>query len=540
MNRAWLLLLLFGCSSKERDQALQRLAGSKNAHERAAAVRQLALEKASDDEAWAAIARATRDGAGAVRLEAAHALGTSKRDDAVDAAAPLLKDPADAVRMAGAQAVAAHCGERAVAYLRNAFWRSSAAVRAEVAGGLSKCGVPLEETLRREEADRRARARKQLGATAAAQRAHAAAGLGALGRAEDIDALLPLLKDPDGVVVAAAARGLGEAGAAQAVPQLIGLLKERGEIAAAAIEALAELHALKDARPQLLELSVLPSDEAVPAALAVAPDCAAALRAQNAQAEVALAEDCPAQPFAARPQLDALLVARPAPHDAKIDAAVSRLLKSGVPDVRLPRIAERHSVAGPALVEALKRELKDRATLIAQKPRKPDDEGSAAELSRVPAQGVPNKEKFERLIQRLEERAGHQSLRDTAAQRLAELLRPSGISERRDFLSAALLAARALQAPKFAEVAAGFAQDPDSAIAAAARGERASPPAAPPPPKPGAGDLWSDDAQARSAACSALSGDSSVEALRKALARADPERRVRVACAAANETKPGK
>ena len=47
--------------------------------------------------------------------------------------------------------------------------------------------------------------------------------------------------------------------------------------------------------------------------------------------------------------------------------------------------------------------------------------------------------------------------------------------------------------------------------------------------------IWSDDGAARAQACAAAD-----PALRKQLAAADPEHRVRAACAATNETEPRK
>src|SRR5205085_7439276 len=154
------------------------------------------------------------------------------------------------------------------------------------------------------------------------------------------------------------------------------------------------------------------------------------------------------------------------------------------------------------------------------------------------------KEKYERLMSRLRGRSGGDE-GSTASARLASLLKPDGQSGRRDLIAGALRAARALHAPGAETVASSFASDPDPLIASAARGEPPPAPiqkASPSAPLDVRTALWSDDGNVRAEACAAAaaSADPAVALARKALARADPERRVRAACSAPNETAPGK
>ena len=77
-------------------------------------------------------------------------------------------------------------------------------------------------------------------------------------------------------------------------------------------------------------------------------------------------------------------------------------------------------------------------------------------------------------------------------------------------------------------------------IASAARGEAERAPKsanAKPPPDPHVA-LWSDDGAVRARACSTAAPALAAE--RRLLASVDPERRVREACAATNETAPRK
>ena len=121
----------------------------------------------------------------------------------------------------------------------------------------------------------------------------------------------------------------------------------------------------------------------------------------------------------------------------------------------------------------------------------------------------------------------------------ARALGESGAQEAAARLGALLgevRAVRALEVPGQGRTAAEFAADPDPVVSAAARGD--------PPPTPGTStskpapearlSLWSDDGAVRARACK--DPDPSLAATRALLANADPERRVRNACASTNET----
>ncbi|MCA1826936.1 MAG: HEAT repeat domain-containing protein [Myxococcales bacterium] len=544
-----LVAIALACGSKEKAVALRDLT-SASAKQRAQGVKSLEKLHASDDESWAALTRAARDGAAPVRAGTAAAMAATRRDDAPDAISALLRDPDDSVRIAAARALATRCNDRATAYLGLAFGHSDAAVRAEVVQALQTCGVKPEHLLAREESERRRKAIESSVDAIPAIRARGARELGLLGRDEDRKRLLALLGDRDGVVVAAAARALGDAGALDAAPRLQALLAEKGEIASAAAEALFALgpKAIDPARPALEKLAVLESDESLPAAAALASPgqfCADALAAQNAQAASMLAEGCPAAPFAKAlgtakkrdPLYESLLRAQgEAPG---LDAALARFLKAGDADARIPRIAERYRAAGPALVAALEHEQAVRAKGLAEKRTEPD-EGSAAEIAKTPAGNVPNRERYARLMALLQERAGAESAKASAAVRLNALLHGDAAADKRGFIAGALRAALAMKAPRAEQIAAKFVQDPDPFVAAAARGELEAAPGSPPakPPLEARLALWSDDAAVRGRACATAGPD--LAETRRLLAAADPERRVRDACSSTNETAPAK
>ena len=535
-----------GCGDKKRDEAVARLS-SPNAKQRAEAVR--ALGRSSDDESWAALLRAVRDGSPAVRVETAAALAAVKREEAPDAIAPLLRDPDDSVRVAAVHALGGRCGEKTAAYLRLAFTRSGAAVRGEIAGALQGCGVDPAQTLLREENERRLKAQGELRNPSAAVRAQGARELGLLGRAEDRARLATLLDERDGVVVAAAVRALGESGAQDAAARIRALLGEGGEVAAAAAEALLALGpaAVGPARQELLALAAGAGDEALPAAVAASAGqradaalCAAALAAQEARAAAVLAAGCPAAPLAQAlggakkrdPLLEALL--RSEPPAPALDAVLTRLLRQGDSDPRLPRLALRFSAAGPALLNVLRHEQAARARELQQaRRRSSDDDGSAAEIARTPAPGAPDRERYTRLMGLLNERAGAESGKASAAARLEALLHGAAESDPREFVAQSLRALRALRVPGGASVLAAFASDPDPVVSSAARGDPPATPPAPPAAAP-ASSLWSDDGAVRARACAGA--DPALAATRTLLAAADPERRVRDACALTNET----
>jgi hypothetical protein len=516
-SRALLLLLAIGCGREQpsRDELNKRLA-SRSVKERAQALQH--LEGASADS-WTLLLKSARDGSPVVRAEAAQAMARSKRADAADAISPLLRDPEDTVRLAAASALGELCGERAPAYLRMAFERSDAAAREKIAEALQKCGASLPDTLQREETERRRKALQALGSTNAAQRAHGARELGLLGRDEDRAKLEKLLDDPDGVVVAAAARGLAACEDVAAAPRIAKLLEERGEVAQAAAESLAVLHAENAYRPALLKVAIAAGDEAVAAARATGADCQTALVARDPRAVSLLAEDCPAAKFPAD-DYAALLVAKPpAP---QLEKPLSAALNGGRRDPVLAQLAGRYSVAGDALVKALQE--------IA-KTRKQPAPKAQPEIAEAGSAGEPDR--YRELMQKLEARQQKKERARNAAERLSALLAGEPQAEERDFIVAALEAARAQHAKNFHAVAGQLASDPDPIVAAAARGDPVKPPA---PRAEKALSLWSEDGAVRAKACRAGSESAAVKA---AFASSDPERRVRTACAS-NETAPGK
>jgi HEAT repeat protein len=607
------------CQPKGRAEAQQRLSAA-SPRDRAAGVSALArIAAPSDDEAWGLLVAAAHDGSALVRTAAAGALLAVPREDTLDAVGGLLRDPEDAVRLAAAQALGAHCSERGGAYLRLAFSRSDAKVRAALAEALGRCGTSLAQVLAKQEAGQRLAAHKLLEAPGGAQRARGALQLGRLGRDEDVAALLPLLDDRDGAVVAAAAEALGEAGAQAAAPRLAKLLDEQGEVAGAAAEGLRALGQVGPSRAALAQVAARDSDESEAAALALGPDCEAALHALRPRAAALLARDCPAAPLVrrlealvrasakpegatrrgrasaeaasdARPQtasgartksasgartedastedastedastedastevavrepaglsaaLEALLVARgPAPEAAP---ALSALLAAREPDPRACRAAELLQVsgAGPALVALVRRE---RAALEEERSRavvhREDDDAAAEVNAQAARAATPAREKYDKLMAKIAQHQGTVETKASAQDQLAALLRggADAAEGRRALLIAALHAARALHAPGAEAAALALAADPDLRIAAAARGEETAPPALSPAPDAVAlrAALFSDDGRDRAAACEALAAqhDQASEPTRRALG-SDPERRVRLACAGANET----
>lgn len=572
MRRAALVaVLLAGCvAAKERNEALARLS-ARTPKERAAAVHALGRVAAiGDDEAWTAIARAAHDGSPGVRTAVADVAGPTKREDAVDTAGVLLRDPDDGVRIAAARALGARCGDRAAAYLRMGFARSTRAVRPAIAAALAGCGAPLEQTLEKEEASRRADALALLKASSPVQRGGGARQLGVLGRDQDIAVLAGLLDERDGSLVAAAAEALGEAGATSLAPRIAKLLAEPGVVAGAAAEALRSLgpDAIAQSLPALESVAARADDEAEPAALALieARDprvCGVAAVAElpAAASLLARAGRCPAHPFVQRLEtllrpgckpealsaaLESLLAAEgPAPEAA---APLAKMLAAGDPDVRAARAAG-HLLAhgaGPALLALIRRERRaiesERASASVR--RDSGDSGAAEIAAQAALAPRANREKYDRLMAKLGRHEGLAQAKASAQDQLAALLHggPVAGQARRERLIAALQAARTLQVKGVAGEAAGLAHDPDRLIAAAARGEDLSPEAAAPRQPPGDPDtgslraaLWSDDGSERSAACTALRDDAISAAMRLALTH-DPERRVRAACSATNET----
>ena len=541
----WVLGSLAACGRKAQEEQQRRLV-SPVASERADAAGKLgALARASDDEAWVSLEKATRDPAPAVRLAAAHALaGAPKAAGAEsgerggladDAVAALLSDRDEGVRIAAAGVLGQRCGPRPIAYLEGAFGRGGSSARAAIAGALLACGVQPAQLFGRVEHARRRKAEGRLDGTNSAQRAWAARELGLLGRDADVQLLRPLLDDRDGAVVAAAAEGLGHAGAGAAVPRLARLIGDPVPlIAGAAAQALAELgpEACRAASAALEQQAQQAGEQALPAALALVQVasaerlCASALEARAPAAAALLARGCPAGPIAAAfaeavpggksggvgsaaaatatvvgarleparasALLEALLQARAEALPAPAALALGRLagLEQGVLSERAAEVAGELGAkqAGPALLAIVRHErLKRARALAARRQPEVDTSEAASELALQGAQAPdPDREKFARLMKLVQQRNGQVVAREGASERLAALLRGDPPAARR-LLALVLRASLLLQTPGAAEEAAALAGDPDREVAAAARTAAKTPaPAAVDGPAPAA------------------------------------------------------
>lgn len=598
----WAGLGLGGCT-RERDAA-ERKVTSPRPKERAAGVRELAaLLEPKDEQRWGTVERLTRDPAKEVRIAVAQALARAPRGGtdetglrramADDALAALLADPDDGVRIAAARTLGERCDGRNVAFLHGAMGRSGAVVREAVAAALGQCGLGPAQVLQKSEELRRRRALDRLVAPNSAQRASAARELGTLGRDEDVAALLPLLDDADGSVVAAAAQGLGRAGAGKAAPALTKLAADAQPlVAAAAAQGLLDLgpEAVRAAKGTLETRAVGADEPALPAALgllSIAPPgalCPLAQRAREGGAAAVLARGCPAGPLgeelvratgelrqalakarvsqppgAALPAspveqrrrvlalLEALAQAKGQPAPAT-GAALGEL--AALPDLPLAQraieVAQATNAVGaaPAILGVATRA---RAALLAERAAAQkqhqqageDDEGRAREVMAQAARAPPaDREKVSRLLQLVQQRDQGREARQGARERLDDLLGGRGSKvNARTLLAAASRAAVALRAKGADELARSL--EPAFVLSAPARD----------PVPPARGDLaatrlqlWSDAGAERAAACATLSagGDAGSQALRSTLATADPERSVRMACAAKNETQPQK
>lgn len=207
--------------------------GSADSARRAEAVRALAGEGGS----LAALVVAQRDPSPAVRAAAAEAFAARRGPAAADALGDLVVDPSPEVASAAARGLAAMPGEpRARAHLVQRYAGATPAGRAAIADALDRMGVSLREAV---ESEARLLWERNVAALGMAgdAREGAAEELGASGRAEAVQRLLPLLdpaRNPDRGLAAAAARGLGEAGEWSTRPHLEALLLEPDPVLAEA------------------------------------------------------------------------------------------------------------------------------------------------------------------------------------------------------------------------------------------------------------------------------------------------------------------
>jgi HEAT repeat protein len=371
---------------------------------RAAAVR---AQTGDGDRQLAALLVAQRDASAIVRGAAAAAFAARGDPAAADALGTLLLDPVDEVSAAAARGLAGMPAEpRARKHLVAAYVDATPAGRAAIAAALEAIGVSLREAVEAEARTLWERNVAALDGGRGAARSGAAEQLGASGRADAVEKLLPFV-DParteDRALLAAAARGLGEAGDWHARPFLEALLADsdavRAEAAAAALGRLGDPSAA-DA------LAAAGGDEvgriggAATDALAVLPDapevgvalCDLAIRsadpavAARAAREAARREaGCPLRPLLAklgRPGAAAALAAlaelgRPGAGGAGAAERIAPLVERAPdPDVRaaaaraLARLGAASGVAAVdrRLAAALARLAQRRARWVAAEP----------------------------------------------------------------------------------------------------------------------------------------------------------------------------
>jgi HEAT repeat protein len=210
--------------------------------ERARAVRGLA----GRDVSLAPLLVAARDASPLVRRAAADAFAARGGPDAADALGKLLVDADPDVARAAAAGLAAMPGEvRGRQRLVAAYVDATPRARAAIADALDRTGVSLREAV---EAEARTLWERNLAAlerATGAARAGAAEEVGASGRTEAVQRLVPLVdpnRNADRLLLAGAARGLGESGDAAARPHLEALLSEKdGALAEVAATALGRL-----------------------------------------------------------------------------------------------------------------------------------------------------------------------------------------------------------------------------------------------------------------------------------------------------------
>jgi HEAT repeat protein len=209
---------------------------------RARAVRALG----GGERTLAALLVAQRDPSPLVRAAAAEAFAARGGPASADALGKLLVDTSAEVAVAAARALGAMPEEpRARAHLAAAYADATPAGRAAIADALEQMGVSLREAVESEARIRWERNLAGLVGSRGAARGGAAEELGASGRSEAVQRLLPFVdpsRNPDRALAAAAARGLGAAGDWAARPHLETLLQEPdAALAEAAAGALARL-----------------------------------------------------------------------------------------------------------------------------------------------------------------------------------------------------------------------------------------------------------------------------------------------------------
>ncbi len=298
---------------------------------RAAAVRSLT---SGGDRSLAVLLVAQRDASPLVRVAAAERFAARGGPAAAEGLGKLLRDRASEVAATAAHGLAAMPAEpRARQHLVLAYADATPGGRAAIADALDEIGVSLREAV---EAEARALWERDVAALDTGRgsaRAGAAEEIGASGRADAVQKLLPLVdptRVPDRAVAEAAARGLGESGDWSARPFLEALVAEEdaglAEAAAGALgrlgdprasDALAAAGTAEAARVALAAteaLAELPEAAEVGVAL-----CDLAIQAADPQVAARAAHearrrdaDCPERPLLAklgRPGAEAALAA---------------------------------------------------------------------------------------------------------------------------------------------------------------------------------------------------------------------------------------
>ncbi len=286
---------------------------------RAAAAR---AQTGSGDRPLAVLLLAQRDPSPLVRAAAAEAFSARGGPASADALGKLLLDPSGEVAAVAARGLAGMPTEpRARQHLVAAYAGATPRGRAAIADALDGIGVSLREAVEGESRALWDRNVAALERGRGAARSGAAEELGASGRADAVQKLLPFVdpaRTPDRALAAAAARGLGESGDWTARPFLEALLADpdaafaepaaaalgrlgdpaaadalaaagtaaTGRIGAAVADALAALPEAPEVGVALCELAIRTADPAV-----------AARAAREAHGRDA---DCPERPFLAK------------------------------------------------------------------------------------------------------------------------------------------------------------------------------------------------------------------------------------------------
>ncbi len=197
-------------------------------------------------DALAVLLLAQGDASPLVRLAAAEVFAKRGGPAAADALGKLLVDPSQEVAATAARGLATMASEpRARRHLVSAYADATPGGRAAIAEALERIGVSLREAV---EAEARVRWDRNVAALDSGRdsaRGGAAEELGASGRADAVQKLLPLVdpaRTPGAALSAAAARGLGESGDWHARPFLEALLADAdADLAEAAAGALGRL-----------------------------------------------------------------------------------------------------------------------------------------------------------------------------------------------------------------------------------------------------------------------------------------------------------